>query len=121
MPKVYRPKRQPLDPCPLETVLAMVGGKWKARILYLLARRRLGFAALRREIGAVSQQVLATQLRALAADGLITRWAEADGSITYTASDKGLDLIAILTPAADWGLRELAQQGHAWPPPPSMK
>ena len=75
----YEPKRPPLDPCPLERVIAMVGGKWKARTLHLLAQGDYGFAELRRQLGRVSQQVLSTQLRALESDGLIERLPPAPG------------------------------------------
>lgn len=117
MPKDYHPKRPPLDPCPVETVVAMVGGKWKARILYLLAHRTIAFAPLRRELGRVSQQVLSTQLRALEADGLVLRETKGDGLSTYAATDKGRELVKILLPVAAWGTRELASRGLEWRAP----
>ncbi|MDE2578821.1 MAG: helix-turn-helix transcriptional regulator [Hyphomicrobiales bacterium] len=118
MPKDYLPKRQPLDPCPVEQVLTMIGGKWKARTLYLLAHHVYGFAALRRELGAVSQQVLSTQLRALETDGLVSRSDGGDGAPVYAATAKGRDLVGLLTPVAEWGTRELASKGLVWSPPP---
>ena len=39
----YLRKRPALDPCPVETVLAMFAGKWKARVLYILSLDELAF------------------------------------------------------------------------------
>lgn len=97
--------------------MAMIGGKWKARILYLLVLRPLRFADLRRGLGKVSQQVLATQLRQMQADGLVTHEPSDAGSATYTLTVKGNSLYHALLPVADWGNDELANSGQIWQPP----
>ena len=118
MPRTYEPKRQPMDACPVELVVAMVGGKWKARALYLLAIRPFAFAALRRELGGVSQQVLSTQLRAMRRDGLVETVTGEDGAATlYVATPKGCDLVKVLMPVAEWGTAELRARGEEWQPP----
>jgi DNA-binding HxlR family transcriptional regulator len=107
-----------MDACPVEAVMAMVGGKWKARALYLLAVQPFAFAALRRELGSISQQVLSTQLKAMQRDGLVTtvRRAE-DGATLYSATPKGCALVRALTPVAEWGTAELRARGADWQPP----
>jgi len=118
MPQDYEPKRVPLDACPVEAVMAMIGGKWKARALYLLAVQPFAFAALRRELGGVSQQVLSTQLKAMQRDGLVsTAKREGDGATLYSATPKGCELVRILTPVAEWGTAELRARGADWQPP----
>ncbi|GAA4483703.1 winged helix-turn-helix transcriptional regulator [Gluconacetobacter asukensis] len=115
MPKEYIPKRTPLDPCPIETVIAMIGGKWKARALHLLTQDAFGFAQLRRALGGVSQQVLSTQLRAMEADGLIARQDPGpgdNGAACYTATAKGRTLVDILLPVAEWGTYERTHQSR---------
>lgn len=122
MPQSYEPKRQPMDACPVEAVVAMIGGKWKARALYLLAIQPFAFAALRRELGGVSQQVLSTQLKAMQRDGLVSTVAarvvdEAATPTLYVATPKGCELVKVLLPVAEWGTAELRARGEAWQPP----
>ena len=120
MPQSYEPKRQPMDACPVELVVAMVGGKWKARALYLLSIKPFAFAALRRELGGVSKQVLSTQLKAMQRDGLVTvaPVAEGDAPTTlYVATLKGCELVKVLMPVAAWGTEELRARGESWQPP----
>lgn len=98
----------------------MVGGKWKARALYLLAHESYGFADLRRALGKVSQQVLSTQLQALESNGLVRREAplpEESHYGLYSATDKGIKLVKLLLPVAEWGAKELENQGLEWDDP----
>ena len=48
-------------------------GRWKTPILSILARGPARFAALRAALGEVSDKMLAQQLQALEADGLVAR------------------------------------------------
>lgn len=118
MPASYQPKRPPMDACPIEHVVALVGGKWKARALYLLSVRPFAFAELRRELGGVSQQVLSTQLKAMLRDGLVSTVVNDDAAATlYVATPKGCDLVKVLMPVAEWGTAELRRRGEDWQPP----
>ncbi|MBR0796840.1 helix-turn-helix transcriptional regulator [Bradyrhizobium jicamae] len=113
----YRRKRPALDPCPVETVLAIVAGKWKVRVLYLLSLDELSFGELRNSIGGVRQQVLSSLLRDLIADGAIWHRKESPERSTYGLTAKGRELVALLTPIAAWGIHLLAEQGATWQPP----
>ena len=114
----YQRKRPPLDPCPVEHVLAMVSGKWKVRVLYLLALNDLGFAELRRAIGGVKQQVLSGLLRQFEADGLVLRARrDPQAGSCYGLTAKGRELVGLLVPVAAWGNRLLAARGQAWAEP----
>lgn len=118
MAQSYEPKRPPMDACPIEHVVALVGGKWKARALYLLSVRPFAFAALRRELGAVSQQVLSAQLKAMQRDGLVsTVMSDDEATSLYVATPKGCDLVKVLMPVAEWGTAELRALGKDWKPP----
>ena len=80
----YVPKRPALDPCPVEEVLAMIGGKWKARMLLPLSQGPHRLSSLRRALPAgVSNEVLITQLRGLAADGLVEVTVERKGATSF--------------------------------------
>jgi len=110
----YDRKRPALDPCPVETVLAIVSGKWKVRVLYLLSLDRLGFAELRKATAGVSQQVLSSVLKELEADGIIRR-TRTDAGSAYAVTADGRELVSLLTPVMDWekrGLRKTASSGR---------
>ena len=113
----YRRKRPALDPCPVETVLAIVAGKWKVRVLYLLSLDELSFGELRSSIGGVRQQVLSSLLRDLITDGAIWHRKETPERSTYGLTPKGRKLVVLLTPLAEWGIHLLAEQGATWQPP----
>jgi len=120
----YEPKRPPLDPCPVEEVLAVIGGKWKTRILYLIAMEPQSFGSLRRGLPGIKQQVLSAQLKALTSDGILNRDLTALGKrrfSRYTLTPEGLALIPLLCALADWGTTRLHSRGILWgsPLPPA--
>jgi DNA-binding HxlR family transcriptional regulator len=116
----YKPKRPPLDPCPVEAVVALVSGKWKARVLLELDASAMTFGQLRRALPGVTQQVLSTQLRGLEEDGIISRRPlgpePGDGSL-YALTEEGCTLIPLLDAVATWGLARLRRRGLDWTPP----
>jgi DNA-binding HxlR family transcriptional regulator len=119
----YQPKRPALDPCPVEEVVGMVGGKWKARLLLILSFGPIAFAPLRRSLPGISQQVLSTQLQALMDDGLVAREASgADGGGSlYSLTATGLDLMPVLNAVAAWGETRLRERGEKWVRPVALE
>jgi len=109
----YKRKRPPLDPCPVESVFRIVAGKWKVRVLYLLSLEELTFGELRNSIGGIRQQVLSSLLRSLIADGAVRHathaWSERS---TYGLTTRGRELVALLTPLAEWGQQASGGTGH---------
>ncbi len=115
----YVPKRPPLDPCPVETVFAIIGGKWKARIVLLLSWKPFRFADLRRGLPGVTQQVLSAQLKALQRDGIVSRHVSAKRTeaTTYQLSRDGSQLVHALERVSIWGQGRLQTQGYRWQSP----
>jgi DNA-binding HxlR family transcriptional regulator len=91
--------------CPVETTLRVIGGKWKAVILWYLHERVLRFGELKRSIPGVTQRMLTQQLRELEDDGVIVRkvFAEVPPKVEYSISDLGLSLVPILKLMCRWG------------------
>ena len=57
-----------------ETVVGMVGGKWKLRIIYMLAFYEvLRYGELKRLLSPITHKMLTSQLKELEKDGLINR------------------------------------------------
>lgn len=113
----YQRKRPAPDPCPVETVLKIVSGKWKVRVLHLLSLDELSFGELRNSIAGVRQQVLSSLLRDLIADGAVRQTKVSSDRSTYALTERGFELVALLTPLAEWGNNLLAEQGVTWRPP----
>ena len=64
---------QPLPACPVETTLTLISDKWKVLILRDLMDGTKRFSQLKNSVGHVTQKVLTANLRAMEADGLLTR------------------------------------------------
>ena len=104
----YQPKRPSDIRCPLEFGLAVFGGKWKPRILCVLAARRvLRYAELRRELTDVSDAVLGAALRELARDGMVSReqFNEVPPRVEYRLTPKGESVVPILQSICAWAGR----------------
>jgi DNA-binding HxlR family transcriptional regulator len=110
----YVKKRPALDSCPVEVVIAIIGGKWKARIIRVLADGPCTFVQLKRQLSGITQQVLSTQLKALEEDGMVHREATElplpPGSM-YSLTDEARDLLTALNALAFWGLSRLRRAG----------
>ena len=105
------PQRKQYDgPCPIERVIAVFGGKWKAAILYHLQTvGTLRFSELRRLIPEVSQRMLTQQLRELERDGLVTReqFSEVPLRVEYTATQVALSLDPVGKAIEKWGAKNM--------------
>lgn len=113
----YVKKRPDVDPCPVEAVLAIIGGKWKARILRVLADGPCTFGQLRRALGGVTQQVLSAQLKALEVDGMVHREPTElplPPRSTYSLTDEAWSLLVPLNALALWGADRLRRHDLKW-------
>lgn len=105
------------DRCPVETAMAVIGGKWKVLILWHLQERgTLRFAELRRAVEGVTQKVLSQQLRELECDGMIARrvYAEVPPRVEYSLTPLGRTLREPLAALCQWG--EALLRGPEVPP-----
>lgn len=91
--------------CPMELVVSLISGKWKAVILWNLSEGRLRFGELSRRFQNVSDKVLTAQLRALEKDGIIERtiFPEVPVRVEYGLTEFGQSLIPILKEINVWG------------------
>ncbi|MFC4011733.1 winged helix-turn-helix transcriptional regulator [Nonomuraea purpurea] len=101
--------RNPPYICALDAVMDVVGGKWKALILWALDARIHRFGELRRSLPGVSEKVLAQQLRELEADGIVSRtvFEETPPRVEYALTDEGVALLAALGALGEWGRRRM--------------
>ena len=90
---------------PLEYGLSVFGGKWKSRIICVLAaKERLRYSELRKEMANITDAVLATTLKELIADGIIVRksYDEIPPRVEYSLTEKGNSVVPILQSICRW-------------------
>lgn len=99
---VYREKEYT---CGIDVTLAVVGGKWKASILWHLARETMRFSELQRQFAETTRKMLTQQLRELEADGLVHRevYPQVPPKVEYSLTTKGQSLTPVLDKMCDWG------------------
>jgi len=90
--------------CPMQTALALVGGRWKILLLWYIHRGANRYGLLQARVPATGK-MLSQQLRELQADGLLTKTAhpEAPPRIEYALTGRALALLPILTQLNEWG------------------
>ena len=59
--------------CPVEATIQLIGGKYKAVILWHLMNKKLRYSEIHKLIPKATDKMLAQQLRELEKDGLINR------------------------------------------------
>lgn len=96
--------------CGLDAAVDVVGGKWKALILWALHERPHRFGELRRELDGISEKVLIQQLKDLERDGIVDRAVheQVPPKVVYSLTPLGESLNAALEPLGDWGDAHLA-------------
>ena len=97
------------DHCPVEATLDLIGGKYKALILWHLSENTLRFSELRRVITHAPPKMLTQQLRELEAQELIHRevYPVVPPRVEYSLTELGRSLMPILVAMRDWGAQYL--------------
>ena len=98
--------KEELPDCPVATAVRLIGNKWKLLILRNLLTRPWRFNEMLRSIPGISQKVLTDNLRALEADGIITRtvFPEVPPRVEYALSELGDSMRPIIQAMEAWGL-----------------
>ena len=102
---MYKPKLEKDIRCPLEYGLSVCGGKWKSRVLCVLAEKgRLRYSSVRREMANITDAVLAATLKELMNDDMIERkqFDEIPPRVEYGLTEKGRSVVPILQTICEW-------------------
>lgn len=91
--------------CPVETTLELIGGKYKALILWHLSEGKLRFSELRKAISGATPKMLTQQLRELESQALIHRevYPIIPPKVEYSLTELGRSLMPVLMAMRDWG------------------
>lgn len=97
------------DRCPVAATLDLIGGKYKALILWHLSEKCLRFSELRKYIQSATPKMLTQQLRELEASKLIHRevFPVVPPKVEYSLTEEGRSLLPILVAMRDWGANYL--------------
>ena len=94
--------------CPLEYGLEIFGGRWKSRILCLLAEKeRLRYSEIKAELENASDTAIASCLKELRAEGLLIRTQYIPPHVEYSLTDKALELVPLLRGICRWAGKHL--------------
>ncbi|MFG3258482.1 winged helix-turn-helix transcriptional regulator [Streptomyces sp. NPDC048172] len=118
-----RTRAQDPNVCGVTAAIAVIDGKWKTALLWLLESGPRRPGELRRELPGLTEKVLTQALREMEADGLVHREVHdvLPLKTVYSLTEFGVDLSKALAPVAAWGYRRLdslaarqaADQQHA--------
>ena len=91
--------------CPVESTIELIGGKYKALILWHLSEKTLRFSELKKNVSGATAKMLTQQLRELVAHDLIHRevFPIIPPKVEYSLTELGRSLLPILVAMRDWG------------------
>lgn len=98
--------------CPIRNVIARFGDKWSLLILLLLSEQEtLRYNQLAKLIPDISQKMLATTLRTLEADKLVSRkvYPEVPPKVEYKLTSLGLSLIPHIQGLTNWAIENMKE------------
>ena len=98
--------------CPVAATLELIGGKYKALILWHLADGKLRFSQLQKLIKNATPKMLTQQLRELENQQLIHRevFPVIPPHVEYSLTELGKSLLPILVAMRDWGAGYMKSQ-----------
>ena len=99
----------------ISDLLSRVGDKWTILVVRSLGQQPLRFNELRREIGDISQKMLAQTLRHLERDGFVLRTVTpaSPPKVDYALTPLGADFLAPVCALAGWAERHVGQISKA--------
>lgn len=102
-------------PCTVSLTMDLVGGKWKAVILYHLKDEAKRYSELRKEIPSVTEMTLSLQLKQLEKDGLVSRKVHGKKppvKVIYSLTNFGKSIVPVLEAITKWGNRVVEEKGE---------
>jgi DNA-binding HxlR family transcriptional regulator len=108
-------RRRDPDVCGVTAAIAVIEGKWKTTLLWLLESGPHRPAELRRRVPGLTEKVLTQALREMETDGLVHRevYDVLPPKTVYSLTAFGREFAEALAPLSDWGHRRLEMLAEA--------
>jgi DNA-binding HxlR family transcriptional regulator len=102
--------KKEISPCPIDTTLSVIDGRWKGTILWRLLGGPMRTGELRRSIPEITERMLIRHLHELVEDGILLRHDKKSvpPHVSYSISPYGMTLAPLLEKICDWGRQ------HQW-------
>ncbi|MDR1026555.1 MAG: helix-turn-helix transcriptional regulator [Lactobacillus sp.] len=94
-----------------DIILELVGNRWRLIIIQNLMDGTKRFGELKKQVGDITQKVLASNLKALEEQGLLIRevYAQIPPRVEYTLTSVGESLKPLIESAIEWGMEYRAK------------
>jgi DNA-binding HxlR family transcriptional regulator len=91
--------------CPVETVIHILGGKWKPTIFWHLSTSTKRFSDLEKLLPNASPKMLTQHLRSMEQAGIVERtiYPTIPPKVEYSLSEYGISLIPVAEVMCNWG------------------
>ena len=91
--------------CPVDAAMNIVGGKYKAVIIYELIHRTLRYSEIQRLVPQATPRMLSRQLKELEEDGIVNRvlYPVVPPKTEYSLTELGETLIPVIQALCQWG------------------
>lgn len=102
-------------PCTVSLTMDLIGGKWKAVILYHLKDEPKRYNELRKEMPSVTEMTLSLQLKQLEKDGLVSRKVYGKKppiKVVYGLTDFGKTFVPVLEAITACGNQVVREKGE---------
>lgn len=98
---------------PVEFAMDQIGGTWKMPILWRLKDKVMRYSALKRSMPRITDKMLTSQLKDLAANGFIHRevYPVVPPKVEYSITDKGRTAIPVIDVIRNYGLALMEAEG----------
>lgn len=91
---------------PFEYTISIVSGKWKLKIIYMLAcKGKVRYGGLKKNIEGITHKMLSAQLKELELEEIILRkeFPQLPPKVEYSLTEKGESLIPLVLDMCEWG------------------
>jgi DNA-binding HxlR family transcriptional regulator len=100
-------------PCITSLAMGIIGGKWKAAIIYNLKFGKLRYNELRKMMPTVTERTLSLQLKTLEKDHIIKRkvyTSKPPLKVEYSLTEFGETILPVLEALVSWGKYVIAHK-----------
>jgi DNA-binding HxlR family transcriptional regulator len=103
--------KKEISPCPIDSMLSVIDGRWKGTILWRLLDGPMRTSELRRSIPEMTERMLIRHLHEMVADGILLRHEKKSvpPHVSYSISPYGMTLAPVLEKICDWGRKHQAR------------